>query len=89
MPHTRGFTNIFRTEYTVVNVERLESFSPNTEVTPRELHRTGLVRNLRHPIKVLGNGQLTVPLKVSAHHFSKIAQEKIETAGGEIEELKR
>ena len=89
MPHTRGFTNIFRTEYTVINVDRLERFPANAEVTPQELYRTGLVRNLRHPIKVLGNGQLTKPLKVTAHRFSDTAREKIEGAGGAVEELAR
>lgn len=87
MPHTRGFTNIFRIEYTVINVDRLESFPPNAEVTPRELYRSGLVRSLRQPIKVLGTGEITKPLKVTVHRFSSTARSKIEAAGGVIEEL--
>ena len=87
MPHTRGFTNIFRIEYTVINVDRLDSFPPNAEVTPRELYRSGLVRSLRQPIKVLGTGEITKPLKVTVHRFSSTAKSKIEAAGGVIEEL--
>lgn len=89
MPHTRGFNNIFRIEYTVVNVESLERFPANAQVTPQELHRAGVVRNLRQPIKVLGSGPLTKPLKVAAHSFSQSAREKIEAAGGEVQELAR
>ena len=89
LPHTRGFTNIFRVEYTVVNVEHLERFPEHAQVTPLELHQAGLVRHLRQPIKVLGNGELTKPLTVKAHKFSHSAQEKIVAAGGQVEELKR
>jgi len=89
LPHTRGFTNPFRIEYTVVNVANLDRFSENAQVTPRELQESGLVRNLRHPIKVLGTGMLTKPLTVKAHKFSNSAREKIVAAGGHIEELQR
>ena len=78
----RGFTNIFRTEYSVVNLDRLEAF--DGEVTPESLAEGGVVRAGR-PVKVLGGGELTKALKVSAHKFSKSARAKIEAAGGTCE----
>jgi len=80
----RGFTNIFRKEYAVVNVSDLGHFE--SEINPEGLLAAGLVRkNMR--VKVLGDGELTVALKVHAHKFSKSAREKIEAAGGSCEEL--
>jgi large subunit ribosomal protein L15 len=79
----RGFTNIFRQEYAVVNLERLAALGQAT-ITPEVLRRAGLVKkNL--PIKVLGDGELTAALTVQAHKFSKSAQEKIAKAGGKAE----
>ncbi len=80
----RGFTNIFRTEYAVVNVAQLGQLG--AAVTPELLAERGLVhRGL--PVKVLGNGEIGAPVTVSAHKFSKAAREKIEAAGGRCEEL--
>ena len=80
----RGFTNIWRTEYVVVNLSQLADFEG--DVTPESLAQRGLVRSGR-PVKVLGDGEVGKALKVSAHKFSKSAREKIEAAGGHCEEL--
>ncbi|MFZ0530843.1 MAG: 50S ribosomal protein L15 [Propionicimonas sp.] len=87
LPKLRGFSNPFRVEYQVVNVARLaELFPSGGEVTPAELVAKGAVRD-GQLVKVLGNGELTVALKVSAHAFSASAKEKIEKAGGSATEL--
>ncbi len=80
----RGFTNIFRTEYAVVNVARLGDLEG--EITPELLSEKGLVRR-GIPVKVLGEGEVAKALVVKAHRFSKSAREKIEAAGGRCEEL--
>jgi large subunit ribosomal protein L15 len=77
----RGFTNIFRTEYTVLNLDRIVEIG-ETELTPEKLTELGLLRKNNGLIKVLGNGELTIAVTVHAHKFSKSAQEKIEKAGG-------
>jgi large subunit ribosomal protein L15 len=81
----RGFTNIFRKEYAVVNLADLTSFEPGTEVAPETLKSAGLVKNLRDGLKILGSGELKHALRVRAHKFSKSAAEKIQKAGGTIE----
>jgi large subunit ribosomal protein L15 len=81
----RGFTNIFKKEYEIVNVERLNSFEKGTEVTPELLGQKGIVRLNRDGVKILGGGELKVALTVSANLFSKSAREKIEAAGGKVE----
>jgi large subunit ribosomal protein L15 len=80
----RGFTNIFRVEYEVVNLGRLESMG-EAEITPESLRKAGIVRSKNTLVKVLGQGELSKALTVHAHKFSKSAQEKIEKAGGKIE----
>ncbi len=80
----RGFTNIFRTEYAVVNVEALNGFADGARVTPEELRARGLVRR-RGMVKILGDGSLNVKLAVAAHAFSALARQKIEQAGGSVE----
>jgi large subunit ribosomal protein L15 len=77
----RGFTNIFRTEYTVLNLDRLAELG-ETELTLEKLTELGLVKRRNDLVKVLGNGDLNVAVTVHAHKFSKAAQEKIEKAGG-------
>ncbi len=79
----RGFVNIFREEYAVVNLERLAALGETT-VTPDLLRDRGIVKG-NAPIKVLGNGELNAALTVQAHKFSKSAQEKITRAGGKAE----
>lgn len=84
----RGFTNIFRTEYVVINVDRLAELAADgaSEVTPETLSEAGLVRH-RKLVKILGDGELDRALTVKAHAFSKPARQKIEAAGGTCEEL--
>lgn len=81
----RGFTNKFKKEYALVNVEDLNRFAAGTEVTPELLLETRLVRQPKDGIKILGNGELTVALTVKAHRFSQAAAEKIAAAGGKAE----
>ncbi|NLT28899.1 MAG: 50S ribosomal protein L15 [Propionibacterium sp.] len=87
VPKLRGFNNPFRTEYQVVNVAKLADLFPEGgEVTVEDLVAKGAVRD-GELVKVLGNGELTVALKVSAHKFSASAKSKIEAAGGSATEL--
>jgi large subunit ribosomal protein L15 len=87
LPEKRGFTNIFRTEYDFVNVGRLNLFEPESEVTPQRLAEVRLIRSLRKPVKILGDGELQKPLTVRANRFSETAKRKIEMAGGRVEEI--
>ncbi|HEY7410174.1 MAG TPA: 50S ribosomal protein L15 [Vicinamibacteria bacterium] len=80
----RGFTNIFRKEFAVVNLGRLDAFEAGTIVTPELLREHGLIK-ARLPLKVLGKGALTKPLTVRAHRFSAGAQQAITQAGGTAE----
>ncbi len=82
----RGFTNIFKTEYEVVNLDRLAELGA-TEITPETLRKAGVVSRKKSLVKVLGSGELSSALTVHAHKFSKSAQEKIEKAGGTIKQL--
>ena len=77
----RGFTNIFRTEYTVVNLDRIAELGV-AELTVEQLVKHGLLKKRNELIKVLATGELTTAVTVHAHKFSKAAQEKIEKAGG-------
>lgn len=87
LPHTRGFTNVFREEYEVVNLGVLESkFDAGAEVTPEKLAENGMIRRAQH-VKILGHGSLNKPLTVKAHAFSASAKEKIAAAGGKAEEI--
>ena len=81
----RGFTNINRKEFAIVNLDALNRFEDGTEVTPALLVETGVVSNEKSGIKVLGNGSVTTKLTVKAHKFSASAKEAIEAAGGNIE----
>ena len=81
----RGFTNINRKDYAVINLDVLNRFEDGTEVTPVALVEAGIVKNEKAGIKVLGNGSLDKKLTVKAAKFSKHAQETIEAAGGSIE----
>lgn len=84
----RGFVNIFKKEYTILNIRNLEQkFKVGDEISPEILVKKGLVRKSDR-IKILGEGKLTKALKVSAHAFSKQAIERIKEAGGEIEVIK-
>jgi len=81
----RGFKNFNRIEYAIVNLEDLNQFAAGTEVTPETLLETGIVKNPKDGIKILGNGELTVQLTVKANKFSQSAVDKIQAAGGKSE----
>jgi len=79
----RGFTNIFKKQWIEVSLEALDKrFAANDEITPETLHKSGIIKKAKHDIVVLGNGDVSKALKVSAHRFTKSAKEKIEKAGG-------
>jgi large subunit ribosomal protein L15 len=83
----RGFTNIFRTEFAVVNVGALNAL--DGEITPERMVQAGLVKAMLSGIKILGDGELTKAIVVKAHRFSKSAAEKIARAGGRAEVITR
>ena len=87
LPMKRGFTNNFKTEYTLVKIGALEGFSEGETVTPALLRQRGYLRNLKRPVKIVGDGDLSKPLTVAAHKFTRSAREKIEAAQGRVEEL--
>ncbi|MEH7386630.1 50S ribosomal protein L15 [Bacillus sp. JJ1521] len=81
----RGFTNINRKDFAIVNLETLNRFEDGTEVTPELLIETGVVSKLNAGVKILGKGTLDKKLTVKAHKFSSTAQQAIEAAGGTTE----
>ena len=84
----RGFTNIFKKEWLEVSLAKIEeSFNAGDEVTPEILHERGLIKKAKHDVVVLGNGNVSKALKISAHRFTKSAREKIEGAGGTVTEI--
>jgi large subunit ribosomal protein L15 len=89
MPYKRGFTNIWRAEWETVNIGRLAELEVEGPITPQVLAERGVIRGTQFPVKILGFGELTGPVNVKAHAFSKGAQEAIESAGGSVETLER
>jgi len=84
----RGFTNIFKKRWLEVGLAALDrSFEANEEVTPDILHQRGIIKKAKHDVVVLGNGELSKPLRISAHRFTRSAREKIEKAGGIASEI--
>ena len=83
----RGFTNIFRTNYEIVNLSDIANKNLDGEITPEVLKSTGLIKNSKMKVTILGLGKITKALNIKAHSFSKSAREKIEKAGGTIEEI--
>ena len=83
----RGFTNVFRKEWTIMNVSDLNCFEDGTEITPEMLAKEGKVKQVKAGVKILGEGNLEKKLTVKANKFSKAAIEKIEAAGGKAEVL--
>lgn len=81
----RGFTNIWATNYAEVNLKSLERFDAGTVITPEFLKAEGVIEKYLDGVKILGSGELSKPLTVKAHSFSKSAVEKIESAGGKAE----
>lgn len=84
LPRKRGFVNIFRLEYNIVNVGQLNVFPPDTIVTSQELFKTRLIKLPERPLKILGTGEINCPLTVQANKFSAAAEKKIVAAGGKI-----
>lgn len=85
LPQRRGFTNLTRKEYALVNVAALDRFDAGTEVTPDVLIANGLIKSVKDGVKILGDGEITKAITVRAHKFSKSAEEKLKAAGGTAE----
>jgi len=86
----RGFTNIFKKKWLEVSLASLErAFDTDAEVTPEILHERGIIKKAKHDVVVLGNGELSKALRVTAHRFTKSAREKIEKAGGAVVEISK
>jgi len=86
----RGFKNIFKVEYAVVNVGSLsKAFSPNEVVDENSLREKGLIKDKVKSIKLLGNGEINIPLTIRVHAVSRSAKEKVEKAGGRVELIKK
>jgi large subunit ribosomal protein L15 len=84
----RGFTNIFKKRWLEISLASLElHFEADAEVTPEVLHDRGLIKKATYDVVVLGNGEISKPLRVSAHRFTKSAREKIEKAGGAVVQI--
>ena len=84
----RGFTNIFKKEWIEISLAKIEaSFNVGDEVTPEILHERGLIKKAKHDLVILGNGDVTKSLKISAHRFTKTAKDKIEKAGGSATQI--
>ena len=87
LPMKRGFTNQFKTYYSLVKLTTLEEFEAGDHITPEVLVQRGLLRNLSQPVKIVGDGEITKAVVVAAHKFTRSAQEKIEAVDGRVEEL--
>jgi large subunit ribosomal protein L15 len=87
LPFKRGFTNINRKHWQQVNLEKLADLKADSEVTPASLVEAGILKHLKDPVVLLGQGEVKVPLKVKVHRISRGAQAKIEAAGGTVEVL--
>jgi large subunit ribosomal protein L15 len=81
----RGFTNIFRKEFAIVNLEQLSDYGAGEEITPERLIADRVVRDPKHGVKILARGEVRHPLRVKVHRISKQARQKIEAAGGSVE----
>lgn len=89
LPYKRGFTNIYRTQWEVVNLGRLEELGIEGPITPEVLFAHGVTRGLEFPVKVLAGGAFTRSMVVHAHAFSEAAKSAVEVLGGSVEELAR
>ena len=79
----RGFTNIFKKEWIEISLAKIEaSFNAGDEITPEILHTRGLIKKAKHDLVILGTGEITKSLTISAHRFTKTAKDKIERSGG-------
>lgn len=89
MPYKRGFTNIFKAEWEVVNLGQLEELGISGDISPESLYERGAIRGLEFPVKILGNGDVSSALTIRAHAVSASAKERIEAAGGTVTILER
>lgn len=89
LPFKRGFNNIFRTQYQEVNVAQLDALDAGTTVTPELLAENGWIRDALKPVVILGGGELSKKLTISAHRFTRSAVEKIEKAGGSTQVIEQ
>lgn len=87
LPRKRGFNNIFRIQYSIVNLDELAVFEKGSAVTPDKMVAAGVIKSSRYPVKILAGGSIDKPLIVRADKFSAAARAKIEAAGGTVEEL--
>ena len=86
----RGFTNIFKKKWLEIGLAKLEeNFNAGDEITPEILHERGLIKKAKHDLVILGSGEVSKALKISAHRFTKSAKDKIEKAGGSITEIRK
>jgi len=86
----RGFTNIFKKKWIEISLAKLEeNFNAGDEITPEVLHTRGLIKKAKHDLVILGTGDMSKALKISAHRFTKTAKDKIEKAGGSITEIRK
>lgn len=87
LPRKRGFTSMFRIEYTIVKLDELNMFEANSEVTPEVLLNAGVIKTLKLPVKILADGDIKHPLTVNADKFSVAAKTKLEAVGGKAVEI--
>ncbi len=87
LPRKRGFHNLFRIEYSPVNLDALNSFAAGTEITPEILFKAGYIDSLSRPVKILAGGEIKNAVTIKANKFSEAAKAKIEAAGGKAEEI--
>ena len=87
LPRKRGFTNIFRIEYDTVSLDKLNIFEPGSEVTTEKLLAARIIKSLKHPVKILADGDINHALVIKANKFSASAKAKIEAVGGKAEEV--
>ncbi|MBC7248797.1 MAG: 50S ribosomal protein L15 [Anaerolineae bacterium] len=87
LPYKRGFTNIWKVNYTPVNLDRLSGFPAGAEISPETLAEAGIIKRADEAVVILGQGDVNQPLTVKAHRFSASARAKIEAAGGAVEVL--
>ncbi|MEP7037643.1 MAG: 50S ribosomal protein L15 [Acidobacteriota bacterium] len=84
----RGFTNIFKKKWLEISLAKLEeNFNAGDEITPEVLHERGLIKKAKHDLVILGTGEMSKALRISAHRFTKTAKDKIQRAGGSITEI--
>lgn len=87
LPMKRGFNNVFKTQFSLVSVKTLDKFQAGQRITPELLREAGEIKGPQKPVKVLGDGEISKSLTVAAHKFTGSAKEKIEAAGGTVEEI--